>query len=224
MHVIVLCAGTGARIKSVYAGHKLLLPVAGKTLLERMLYGFKRSRIDACQLVFVVGWEHETLRRHLPMGSSVIVNDRWAQTNTVGSLSLALKQFDGDVMILNGDVAADPECYASVASAQQSCALVDLKPTGAEEVKYYLTPREHLHGVGKELDPKIAFGEVLGINKVVSADRPAFDAALAQLAETTFYDRAFSDIPMYPVFLLGRRCVEIDFPEDWQRANQLFAE
>jgi len=176
-------------------------------------------------LIFVVGWEADDLLPHLPKESTFVRNTNWESTNTTVSLVLGLQAVpvDEDFMIINGDVVADDTCFSSVAHAQQSAALCSIATTGEEEVKYRLTTRCCLKEVSK--DPKYgsAVGEVMGVNKVTAADREKFELVLRQLDTTQFYDVAFSEIPMYPILMLGRRCVEIDTPDDLDEARKLFS-
>jgi choline kinase len=178
--------------------------------------------LDLSNFVFVVGWNHTELIPKLPLGSATIINQDWETTNTSYSLKCALDRISGDIMIINGDVIAESSCFRSVSVARQSAALVDIKQTGQEEVKYSLTNKLTLTNVGKTADPTTSCGEVLGINKVIAEDRVVFDKAVSNLKPTDFYDLAFNHIPVYPVFALGRKCVEIDTPEDLEHARRIF--
>jgi len=226
MRAIILCAGCGHRLKQVFPIHKILLHVGTDRILDQILSGMRMAGLTESDLVFVVGWEADELVRQLPVRSSILLNNRWMETNTCGSLRLATSRFPNeDLIVVNGDVVAHQQCFTSVVASTYSCALVsqDMANLGDEEVKYTLTTDGLLDTVGKKTCCDMASGEVLGINKIVSADRGRFDATLQRMSESTFYDEAFSGGYVRPLTLRESLCVEIDTPSDLQVARELFS-
>ncbi|CAN0599510.1 unnamed protein product, partial [Laminaria digitata] len=57
-HAIILAAGFGSRL-AAEEGHKLLVPIAGRTLLERHIENFQR--VGVTHVTIVTGYRHEVL-------------------------------------------------------------------------------------------------------------------------------------------------------------------
>jgi choline kinase len=61
-HAIILAAGKGSRLEPD-EGHKLLVEIDGRTMLDRHLANFQR--LGVTDVTVVVGWEHRALQRDL---------------------------------------------------------------------------------------------------------------------------------------------------------------
>ncbi len=101
MAVIVLAAGLGARMKSDLP--KVLHPICGRPLLAYVLDA--AATLAPARLVVVTGAEHDEVEALLPSGA-----ERAVQAERLGSGDAvlvgmgSLPGFEGDVMVLNGDV------------------------------------------------------------------------------------------------------------------------
>ena len=98
---IVLAAGKGTRMKSDL--HKVLHPIAGRPMLSHLL-----ATVDAlgptAKLV-VVGSGREQVERHVQPQTQVVVQEPQLGTaHAVRQAETALADFDGDVLVLYGDV------------------------------------------------------------------------------------------------------------------------
>lgn len=99
---IVLAAGKGTRMKSDL--HKVLHPIAGRPMLEHLIASVEE--IGAAKVAVVVGSGREQVEplvaRH---GGVVVVQEPQLGTaHAVGQAEEALAGFEGDVLILYGDV------------------------------------------------------------------------------------------------------------------------
>jgi len=98
---IVLAAGKGTRMKS--ARHKVLHEIAGRAMIEHLLA--EVEGLAPARLVAVVGEYGEQLRASL--GDRVAFAEQSEQLGTghaVQQTAAALSGFDGDVLVLYGDV------------------------------------------------------------------------------------------------------------------------
>ncbi|MGD6027697.1 NTP transferase domain-containing protein, partial [Xanthomonas citri pv. citri] len=104
--VIILAAGQGTRMKS--AMHKVLHPVAGRPMLLHLLASV-RELGATCQVV-VVGAGREQVEKAVDgMGVAIAVQAEQKGTgHAVAQAAEALGGFDGDVLILYGDVPLVP--------------------------------------------------------------------------------------------------------------------
>lgn len=108
MTAIILAAGSGRRLGPVTARlPKCLVPVGGTPILTQTLDRMDRAGLD--DVVIVVGFEAEQIREHVArrrfghLRVRLIENERYAETNNLYSLSLALDRTRGAVTIVNAD-------------------------------------------------------------------------------------------------------------------------
>ncbi len=99
---IVLAAGKGTRMKS--ALHKVLHPLAGRPMLRHLLASV--AELVPAHTVIVVGAGREQVEAAVAgTGAAVVVQDPQLGTaHAVQRAEAALTGFDGDVLILYGDV------------------------------------------------------------------------------------------------------------------------
>ncbi|HEX8469285.1 MAG TPA: bifunctional UDP-N-acetylglucosamine diphosphorylase/glucosamine-1-phosphate N-acetyltransferase GlmU [Allosphingosinicella sp.] len=98
---IVLAAGKGTRMKSDL--HKVLHPIAGRPMIEHLLESVEA--LGAERVVVVVGDRREQLEAALAGRVTFAVQDPQLGTaHAVLQAKEALSGFDGDVLLLSGDV------------------------------------------------------------------------------------------------------------------------
>ncbi|MBU6207889.1 MAG: NTP transferase domain-containing protein, partial [Alphaproteobacteria bacterium] len=98
---IILAAGKGTRMKS--ATHKVLHPIAGRPMLLHLMAAV--AKLGAAQTVVVVGDKGEQVRGAVGAHAAIAVQEPQLGTgHAVQQGQAALTGFDGDVLILYGDV------------------------------------------------------------------------------------------------------------------------
>jgi bifunctional UDP-N-acetylglucosamine pyrophosphorylase/glucosamine-1-phosphate N-acetyltransferase len=99
---IILAAGKGTRMKS--ALHKVLHPIAGRPMLQHLLASV--DELGAARTVVVVGALGEQVRAAVgPLGVECVTQEPQLGTaHAVLQAEAALAGFEGDVLILYGDV------------------------------------------------------------------------------------------------------------------------
>ncbi len=98
---IILAAGQGTRMKSGL--HKVLHPIAGKPMLMHLLDAV--DALDPARKVVVVGSGRDQLEAALGGAAELVVQEPQQGTgHAVQQAQAALSGFDGDVLILYGDV------------------------------------------------------------------------------------------------------------------------
>ncbi|HVC21120.1 MAG TPA: aminotransferase class I/II-fold pyridoxal phosphate-dependent enzyme, partial [Vicinamibacterales bacterium] len=132
MHAIILTAGYGRRMQPLSdAQHKALLPVAGSTILGRIVDSLLAAGLP--DILIVTGYRaddiHAFLRERYPQVPFRFVhNGRYADTNNIVSLSLALDAMplDRDVLLIECDLLFDARIIRRLAEAPSgNVALVD---------------------------------------------------------------------------------------------------
>ncbi len=98
---VVLAAGKGTRMKS--DRHKVLHPIAGRPMVEHLLASL--GELQPARTVVVVGQGRDQLEKQLGSRAELVVQDPQLGTgHAVQQAENALAGFDGDVLILYGDV------------------------------------------------------------------------------------------------------------------------
>ncbi|MEL6399912.1 MAG: bifunctional UDP-N-acetylglucosamine diphosphorylase/glucosamine-1-phosphate N-acetyltransferase GlmU [Cyanobacteria bacterium J06607_6] len=101
--VVVLAAGKGTRMKSALP--KVLHPLGGRSLVECVLDSL--SEVNPLRRLVVVGYEADQVRTALSHLEDVTFVEQTEQLGTghaVQQVLPSLTDFDGDVLVLNGDV------------------------------------------------------------------------------------------------------------------------
>jgi len=99
--IVVLAAGKGTRMKS--ALHKVLHPIAGRPMLEHLLAS--AAQLAPERSVVIAGHGREQLEKALAGRATIAVQEPQLGTgHAVQQAELALAGFEGDVLILYGDV------------------------------------------------------------------------------------------------------------------------
>jgi choline kinase len=114
MRAVILAAGRGSRLGHLGADRpKCLVEFAGKPLLERQIAALRRGGVD--EIGVVRGYRAEMI--DLP-GVSYFLNQRWAETNMVMSLTAAAAWLhSGPAIVGYGDIFYRSELVRGLAGA-----------------------------------------------------------------------------------------------------------
>ena len=230
MRGIILAAGKGSRLNGT-AGDtpKCLVELGGMTLIDRQIRVLRQAGID--DIVVVVGCQAERVRRACGHEITYIENVRYAQTNSLYSLWLARPLLYEGFVVLNCDVVFHPALLTDLLTSRHDDALLlgyreaSQPPFGDEEMKVQVRSGRVVD-MSKSMDPAKADGENLGIVKFGARGA----AALVRIMEDIvgggglrdWAPRAFAQFAqhhaLHAIGTRGLPWIEIDFPEDYQRA------
>ncbi len=224
MQVIILAAGVGTRLADV-EGPKALVPLDdGTTILDRQLAALS-AHVEPSYVYVVVGYRADIMKEHYP-NLHFIENPDYASTNTAKSLWHALEHVGTatDILWLNGDVVFHPDALEAIWEHEGSSMLANTATTAEEEIKYRCDAQGHIVKVSKTVTA--AQGEAVGINRFAQKDIMALDRALEKCGDDDYFERAIQlcideGVKIDPVIIDDDLCVEVDFPEDLDRANSL---
>lgn len=169
MTAIILAAGCGRRLGPLTAHlPKCLLQVGGQPILTHMLTRIQRAGVR--DVVIVTGFEAERVRRHVASLSlsrlrvRLLHNERFADTNNLYSLKLALLQTTGPVTILNGDDLFNVNILRAVLrNPSPAAAAVDFtRPLPSDAMKIMVEGRV-ITALGKDLPAAAAVGNAIGL-------------------------------------------------------------
>lgn len=219
LDVVFLAAGLGSRLGGGVPKPLTPLGDGGETLLGRQVRLLQPLREAGARFSVVVGHRATEVAAHVP-GVAPVQNADYATTGTARSLLAGLHAGAGPVLWLNSDVCFSRSFADAVVAAalEPTTSLIGVKRgrTADEEVKYLLQD-----GVVSALSKEVegGLGEAIGVNLVAAQDRPAFVAALAQVAPTAYFEAAVEltverGHRWAPLDLTQHFAVEVDFPDD----------
>ena len=227
MKAIILAAGKGTRLDGAAVKPKCLVDVGGSTLLHRQIDTLRS--LDVTKIVVVVGFGAESIREECDDEISFVENVKFAETSSLYSLWLAREHMLDGFVVLNSDVLFHPQMLADLLESNHPDALlisdVDPNPLGDEEMK--IKVRDQLVvDISKEIDPLDADGENVGIVKFGAAGAKVLvqymNELIANGAKKEWAPRAFLEYarhhPLRALSTGGLPWIEIDFPQDYQRA------
>ena len=224
--VIILAAGMGTRLGKPWP--KPLTPLKdGRTIMEQQMSNISAAFGDNARISVVVGFKMEMIMEAHPR-AIFVYNEVFDQTNTSKSLLRALRaSCDGGVLWMNGDVVFDAKVLERIKpliDKDQSFICVNTSKVAEEEVKYTVDSKGNI----RELSKKVvnALGEAVGINFVASKDKAALVKRLDEVADNDYFERGIEvsiekdGAAFIPVDISDLFAVEVDFPEDLDRANE----
>ena len=230
MKAIILAAGRGTRLDGAAVKPKCLVEVGGVTLLRRQIDTLKKLNVN--DIVIVVGFGDASIRSECRADDITFVeNVRFAETSSLYSLWVAREHLRDGFVVLNCDVLFHPQMLSSLLESSHDNALLlsdtdkETNPMGDEEMKVKLRDGVVID-IAKSLDPREADGENVGIVKFSSAGATALigymDDLIANGGGKDWAPRAFREFaqhhPLHAISTRGLPWIEIDFPEDYQRA------
>jgi choline kinase len=230
VRAVLLAAGRGKRLGR--SSPKVLVEIAGRTLLERHLANMREAGITA--LTIVVGFEQQQIRDVIatmmaPFPVELIENPDYLR-GSILSLLVAVKagRLDEGGIWMDADVLYPAELLRRlVASRHDNCLLVD--PTSEENgeemmVGFY---RGRANKIARRVGPNWeAMGETVGFAKIGPAGlrvlrRILEEEALAGRVDQEYeaaMDKAFAEIAFGYERIDDLPWTEIDFPSDIEKA------
>ncbi len=236
---VILAAGVGSRIRPLTDDcPKSLLLVAGTPILERMIRNCQDCGIT--EFVLVLGYLQDRIRAFVSdtfpdLQVTFVVNDRYAETNTGYSLMLAKQAVgEGSFIKFDADVVFDPDILRRLIACDTKNALCidrDIQ-LDAEEVKVVVDDNMLIRKASKTVDPKIAFGESIGVEKICPATAKLLFSELNLMMSQAghledYYEAAYEWLitrgtKFHALEITGLNWTEIDTHEDFAAANQMF--
>lgn len=236
---VILAAGMAKRLRPLTdTKPKCLLPVAGRTLLERTVDAMHQAGIT--EFVVVTGYRADMIRDflsfHFPHSTfHYLHNADYAHNNNIYSLWMAGQVVRGrEFLLMDSDILCDPAAVVRIAQEPVSALAVNRHELGEEEMKVVVDSEMRITEISKTCCPEDAMGESVGIEHITADYSEALFRELDQMIlheglVDIFYERAFERlIPKGHTFRVVDTTdyfsYELDTPEDYQRAQELFRE
>jgi choline kinase len=230
MRAVLLAAGRGKRLGST--SPKVLIEIAGKTLLERHLVHMHEAGITA--LTIVVGFEQQQIRSALdrmsaPFPIDLIENPDFVR-GSILSLQVAAKagRLDQGGIWMDADVLYPAELLRRlVASRHENCLLIDASSEESGEEMMVGFRHERANKIARRVGPNWDLaGESVGFAKAGPAamrvvrrllDDEIAAGRLDQEYEAAM-DKAFAEVAFGCERVDDLPWTEIDFPSDVEKA------
>lgn len=232
MRGVILAAGAGTRLTgSDVVRPKCLAPFDRVPLIELQVRALRWCGID--DVVVVVGFEAERVRRSCGPGVRFVENPDFDSTNSLYSLWLARPLLTKGFVVLNCDVLFHPVMLADLLTAQHENALLVSYPQtgdppfGTEEMRVCVR-RGCVVEMSKDLPDSSTDAENVGIVKFSARGASQLTAVMDRIIGSgsirDWAPRAFGEFgreePLFAVGTRGFPWTEIDTAEDYQRATR----
>lgn len=237
MKAVILAAGLAARLRPL-TDHipKCLLPIGGKPILERTVENLIDNRIS--ELIIVTGYLETQIRQFIiekfpSLSVQFILNEDYATTNNIYSLWLTKKYIrDSSILLLDSDIIFDTRIIRKLLDKDaKNCLVVRSDQTlGEEEMKVISNNNGQVLQISKQIDPSLAVGESIGIEKFDPdfikilfkiLDKMILEEKLVDIFYETAFQKAIdSGQKIESVDTGGFRCIEIDTAEDLTHAEK----
>jgi choline kinase len=228
---IIFAAGVGKRLQGVTQGRpKCLVDIGGRTLLSRHVEYLKRLGVR--QVVLVVGFAQDHIRKAMaadPFAQEIrwVVNEQFTR-GSMTSLWAARSEMDDDVVLMDADVLYAPTILARLLHSPLPTALLMDETVKQESEECMIAAKAgRVLTLSKTLPSAYdEAGEGVGFLKVQQQDIPALLQSVQGYVEAGALDmeyedalnRFFQEVPVGYEKIGGLPWIEIDFPEDIDRA------
>jgi choline kinase len=227
MKIVILAAGIGSRLGNPFP--KPLTPLNNGKSIMGMQIDNLTQHFNIDDINTVVGFKKDLIMERFPE-VTYIYNPFFDRTNTSKSLLKALrKNKDKSVLWLNGDVVFDEKLLEKLKILirdEQSFVAVNTSKVADEEVKYILKG-DYISELSKSV--KNGLGEAVGINFISAKDILPFIKRLEECDDNDYFERGLElaiekdDLKIKAIDISEFDCMEVDFREDLENANNLFS-
>ncbi len=232
MKAFILAAGYGRRLSDVSGGlPKSMIKLGNKSLMHRQIEACLGAGIK--DFVFVLGYRHEELKAHIleilsEENCTFVLNEKYAETNTLYSLWLTVKYFDDDFVYLNADILFQADLLKKIIGKSEiPLLLIEESRCADEEVKMITDNNKFVKEIGKKLDPEKCAGEFIGIGRftenILEKFKEKLQTGINNNQENNYFEYAVDllcrEVKIQAVSTDNLPCIEIDFPEDLEKAE-----
>jgi choline kinase len=231
MRAIILAAGIGGRLGNPTTAHpKCLLPLEGRTLLDRMLDAL--AAVDIREIVVVIGYLGEQIRDAVSdrEGVSTVFNPEYRK-GAIVSLWCAREHFDDDLLVMDADVLFPTELLRRLIDCREAnCFLMDASAENDGEAQMLMARNGRAVDIARGLRGEYdACGESIGFLKLdregAAVLRQLMEAAIDAGRDGIEHEDLYPDLmrkcPIGYLTTDGTPWTEIDFAEDVERARRM---
>lgn len=236
MQAIILAAGMSKRLRPLTdTTPKCLLKIGESNTLELTIKNLLKNGIT--EFIMVTGYRENMIKEFIinkfpNLNIKYLTNSDYENNNNSYSLWMTKDYITGDSILLDSDILFDYRIISKLLHFEHinSLAVNRNHKLGDEEIKVIVDSTDKILHIGKELDPLACFGESIGIERF---SLPFFQS-LGLILErkivhennvNEFYEKSFQELydsgnAMHAIDVSEYKSMEIDFPEDLERAQK----
>ncbi len=230
MKAMIIAAGEGKRLANYSKNKpKTLVEVSGMPILCYILNNLIKEGIK--DILIVTGYNGKMIREFVKreygkLNVDYVHNEDYDKTNNIYSVYLTKsKMINNSFILINSDVLFHSDILKDLKNSSKNGLIlsVDLnKNLGEEEMKVRIE-EDLIVEISKEIDPKKADGEYIGLTRIDKEMSKLFYQILEETIKDkgtgVFYEEAFQSIinhgyDVYYESTKGLPWIEIDTPED----------
>lgn len=236
---VILADGIASPVDSITkSSATCMLLVGGSVILERMIRNCLSCGIS--QFVLVLGHEADEIKQFVDKAFrgvrvTYVINDRYRDANTGYALRMAASTIGSSEFVrLDADMVFDAKILRQLTDSDLPDAFcIDSNSVLADEkMNVTADDQKHLRAVGTSVDPKLATGASIGIEKISAATAPLLFAELALLMQERAplrvdLDAAYARLldkgtVIHALDITGLNWTKVDTAEGLGTANALF--
>lgn len=227
MQAIILAAGVGTRLSTLSGGGpKCLVEIGGRPLILHQLEMLADHGIGP--VIVVTGYQADAVKTVIGDRAQTLVNDLYAETNSLYSLWLARDLIAGPFVLLNSDLFFDPAILDKLLHQKGNALAYDSTSSRGREQTKVVVRAGDVVDLGKDVPSGAARGESLGLVKFDEAGSAAIFNAANLLIASGNQDAwvlegtrsILREVRMAAVNVAGLPWAEIDFPYDLDVARR----
>ena len=238
MKAIILAAGVASRLRPLTDNTpKCLLKVGNKSILARTVDNLLANNVK--EIIIVTGYLKEMIETFLlenyPQANfTFIYNEKYDSTNNIYSLWMTKSEIlNHDMLLLDSDIIFDSRIIGQLINSNyDNCLSVRSDHIlSEEEIKLLLSKDGSIKEISKTVDPDLAIGESIGIEKFdkhfVEQLFNILDKMIIEEKKVNiFYEAAFQIAiekgeKIFPIDVENFKCMEIDTADDFESAANL---
>jgi choline kinase len=235
MQGLIFASGIGSRLRPKTDNvPKCLVEVNGKTLLDRMLDGFRENNI--ADIIITTGYQEEKIKklvtdRHADLHITYVRNEKYDSTNYIYSLWKARNAITEDVITIHSDLIFDSTLLKKIVESDSSSVLINKTiPLPEKDFKARVL-NDRVRTVGVDIfGPDAAF--CLPIYKFLVSDWHIFsnkvDIYIQEDKTTCYAENAMNEITdqiaIKAIYYENEPAMEIDTYDDLKLAESIFHE
>lgn len=235
MRAIILAAGLGTRLRPITNEvPKCMVSVNGICIIDKQINNLHKAGVN--DIVVVGGYKAEILKKHLERyeGITFVNNYRYAETNNMYSLYLALKHIgDSEFLLMNSDVYFDASIIEGLLGRNtegKSLIACDSSSYLEESMKITIDESGKIKHISKKITENEYYAVSIDVYKLNSDAVNTLSKEVCDTIEVKKDENSWTEVALDAIFdrtafvpfVIRGRWFEIDNHADLQRAEQLF--
>lgn len=236
MKAIILAAGLGSRLRPITDEKpKCMVPVNEEPIIHKQISNLLDNGIKENDIIVVGGYKAEILEEYLKNTFPIVKmihNSRYAETNNMYSLYLAMKEVgDSAFLLMNADVFFDGNVIDGILACESENAIASDKTQYLEEsMKICVREGGRITHISKAISEEDHFAVSIDVYKISKKASQILMNIIKDFIEVRKDENSWTEVALDQIFdtcefkpyVIEGRWVEIDNHDDLKLAESLF--